>query len=97
MWGRGGAGWCGEGEEQAGVGKGRSRLVWGRNDNSGSELVIYKTILRPILLLYRHESWVTNKILDSHIQAAHMKMSLIKSVTMRDKIRNADIYDEFHI
>ena len=59
--------------------------------------MIHKTILRPILL-YGHESWVTTKRLDSRIQAADMKaLRLIKGVTRKDKIRNVDIYEEFHI
>ena len=62
-----------------------------------TKLVKHKTILRPILL-YGHESWVTIQILDSRIQAADMKVLLqIKGVTRRDKIQNADIYEEFHI
>ena len=59
--------------------------------------MIHKTILWPILL-YGHESWVTTKRLDSRIQAADMKvLRLIKGVTRRDRIRNADIYEEFLI
>ena len=62
-----------------------------------AKLVIHNTILRP-MLLYGHESWVTTKILDSRIQAADMKvLRLIKGVTRRDKIRNVDMYEEFHI
>ena len=60
-----------------------------------AKLVIHKTILRPILL-YGHEYWVTTKrldILDSHIQAADLKvLRLIIAVTRRDdRIRNVDI------
>ena len=52
---------------------------------------IHKTKLRPILF-YGHESWVTTKRLDSRIQAADMKvLRLVKGVTRRAKIRNADI------
>ncbi len=41
---------------------------------------------------------VTTKRLDSRIQAADMKvLRLIKGVARRDKIRNVDIYEEFHI
>ena len=66
-----------------------------RNVPPKAKLPIHKTILRPILL-YGHESWVTTQILDSLIQAADMKvLRLIKDVTRRDKIRNAD--EEFHI
>ena len=54
-------------------------------------------LTRPILL-HGHESYVTTKRLDSRIQVADMKViRLIKGVTRRDKIRNADIYEEFHI
>ena len=73
------------------------RLLKDRNVPRQAKLVIHKTILRPILL-YGHESWVTTKRLDSRIQAADMKvLRLIKGVTRRDKIRNVDIYEEFHI
>ena len=68
------------------------RLLTDRNVPRKAKLVIHKTILRPILL-YGHESWVTTKRLDSRIQAADMiVLRLIKGVTRRDKIRNADIY-----
>ena len=67
-------------------------LLKDRNVPRKANMVIHKTILRPILL-YGHESWVTTKISDSRIQAADMTvLRLIKCVTRRDKIRNADIY-----
>ena len=67
------------------------RLLRDRNVPCKAKLVIHKTILRPILL-YGHESWVTTKRLDSRIHAADKKVfRLIKGVTRRDKIRNADI------
>ena len=73
------------------------RLLKYRNVPRKANMVIHKTILRPILL-YEHESWVTTTILDSRIQAVDMKdLRLIKGVTRRDTIRNADIYEEFHI
>ena len=73
------------------------RLLKDRNVSRQAKLVIHKTILRPILL-YGHESWVTTKRLDSRIQAADMKvLRLIKGVARRDKIRNVDTYEEFHI
>ena len=73
------------------------RLLKDRNVPRQAKLVIHKTILMPILL-YGHESWVTTKILDSSIHAADMKvLRLIKGVTRRDKIRNVDIYEEFHL
>ena len=72
------------------------RLLKDRNIPRQAKLVIPTIILRTILL-YGHESWVTTKQLDSRIQAAAMKvLRLIKGVTLRYKIRNADIYDEFH-
>ena len=73
------------------------RLLKDRNVPRQAKLVIHKTILRPILL-YGHESWVTTNILDSRIHAADMKvLRLTKVVTRRDKIRNAHMYEEFHI
>ena len=70
------------------------RLLKDRNVPRKAKLVIHKTILRQILL-YGHEFWVTTQILDSRIQAADMKvLRLIKGVTRRGKIRNADL---FHI
>ena len=61
------------------------RLLKDRNVPRQAKLVIYKTILRPILH-YGHESWVTSKTLDSHIQAADMNvLRLIKGVTRKDK------------
>ena len=40
----------------------------------------------------------SSNCINSRIQAADMKvLRLIKGVTRRDKIRNADIYEEFHI
>ena len=67
------------------------RLLKYRNVPRKATLVIYKTILRP-RLPYEHEFWVTTKISDSGIQAADMKvLRLIKGVTRRDKIRNADM------
>ena len=65
------------------------RLLKVRNVPRKANMVIHNTILKPILL-YGHESWVKKK-LDSRIQAADMKViRLIKCVTRRDKIRNAD-------
>ena len=49
------------------------------------------TILRPILL-YRHESWLLTKKPKSKIAAADMKVQiLVKGVTIRDSVRNANI------
>ena len=55
------------------------------------------TILRPILL-YGHESWILTKRLKSKITAADVKVPrLVKRVTRRDRVRNADIYEEWKI
>ena len=67
------------------------RLLKDRNVPRKAKLVISNIILRPILR-YGHEYWLTTNILDSRIQAADMNvLRLIKGVTGRDKIRNADI------
>ena len=73
------------------------RLLKYRNVPSEAKLVIHKTIPIPVLLC-GDESWVTTKRLDRRIHAAGMKvLRLVKCVTWRDKIRNADIYEELHI
>ena len=55
------------------------------------------TILRSILVNV-HESWVLTKMLKSKIAAADMKLRrLVKGVTGIDRVRNADIYEEFKI
>ena len=55
------------------------------------------TILRPILL-YGHESWILTKKPKSKITAADMKvLRLVKGVTRRNRVRNADIFEEFKI
>ena len=57
----------------------------------------YNLKLRPILL-YGHESWILTKKLKSKITAADMKvLRLLKGVTRRDRVRNADIHAEFKI
>ena len=62
-----------------------------------AKLIIHMSILRPILL-YGHESWILTKKLKSKITAADMKvLRLVKGVTRRDRLRNADMYDEFKI
>ena len=73
------------------------RLLKDRHVPKKAKLLIHMTILRPILL-YGHESWILTKKLKSKITAADMKvLRLVKGVTRRDRIRNADIYDEFKI
>ena len=47
---------------------------------------------------HRHESWILTKKLKSEITAKDMKvLRLVKKVTRRDRVRNADIYEEFKI
>ena len=55
------------------------------------------TILGPTLL-YGHESWVLTKKLKSKMTAADMKvLRLVKGVTRRDRVCNADIQEECKI
>ena len=45
-----------------------------------------------------HESWILTKRLKSKITAAEMTVRrLVKGVTQRDRVRNADTYEEFKI
>ena len=58
-----------------------------------AKLLIHMTILRTILL-YGHESWLLTKKLKSKITAADIEvLRLVKGVTRRDRVRNADIYE----
>ena len=62
-----------------------------------AKLLIPMIILRPILL-YGHESWILTKKLKSKITDADMKvLILVKGVTRRDIVRNADIYESVDI
>ena len=57
----------------------------------------HMTILGPTLL-YGHESWVLTKKLKSKMTAADMKvLRLVKGVTRRDRVCNADIQEECKI
>ena len=48
--------------------------------------------------MYGHEPWILTKKLKSEITAKDMKvLRLVKKVTRRDRVRNADIYEEFKI
>lgn len=59
-----------------------------------TKIIIYTTILRPILL-YGSEVWTLTQKNKSKVQAAEMKvLRLIKGVTRRDRIRNEDIRRE---
>ena len=71
------------------------RILKDRHLPKKAKLLIHMTILRPILL-YGHEYWILTNKLKSKITAAYMKvLRLVNGVTRRDRIRNADIYDEF--
>ena len=59
--------------------------------------LIHMANLRPTLL-YGHESWILTKEPKSKLTVADMKLlRLIKGVTRRDSVRNADIYEEIKI
>ena len=58
----------------------------------------YREVAIIIIVMYRHESWIVTKKLKSKITAADMKvLRLVKGVTRRDRVGNADIYEEFKI
>ena len=72
------------------------RLLKDRHVPKKAKLLIHMTILRPILLYGR--SWILTKKLKSKITAADMKvLRLVKGETRRDRVCNADIYEEFKI
>ena len=53
--------------------------------------------LRPILM-NGHESWILTRKLKSKVTAAEMTVRrLVKGVTQRDRVRNADTYEELNI
>jgi exonuclease III len=61
------------------------------------KVVIYTTILRPVLL-YGSETWTLTKRLKSKIQACEMRiLRLIFGVTRRDRIRNEVIRDSLKV
>ena len=61
------------------------------------KVLIYKTILRP-LLTYGSEIWTLTTKLKSRIQAAEMRvLRLIKGITRRDRRRNADVQEELDV
>ena len=72
-------------------------LLKDRNVPRQSKIIMYKTILKPILL-YGAEAWsLTNKT-QSKLQAAEMRgLRLIKGVTRRDRCMNADIRKELGV
>ena len=72
-------------------------LLKDRNIPRKVKLIIYTTILRPILT-YGHESWTLTSRTRSKVQAAVVKvLRLIKGVTRMDTIRNVDIRNELEI
>ena len=72
-------------------------LLKDRNIPRKVKLVIYTTILRPVLT-YGHESWTLTSRTRSKVQATEMKvLRLIKGVTRMDRIRNVDIRNELEI
>ena len=72
-------------------------LLKDRNIPKKVKIVIYTSILRPILT-YGHESWTLTSRTRSQIQAAEMKvLRLIKGVTKLDKIRNENIRRELEV
>ena len=61
------------------------------------KLIIYGTILKPILT-YGSEMWALTSKTESKLQAAEMRvLRLIKGVTRRDKIQNTAIRREFNM
>ena len=72
-------------------------LLKDRNIPRKVKLLIYTTILRPVLI-YGHESWTLTSRTRSKVQAAEMKvLRLIKGVTRMDRIRNVNIRNELEI
>ena len=61
------------------------------------KIIVYKSILKPILL-YGSEIWSLTTKTESRLQAAEMRvLRLIKGVTRRDKIRNTQIRQELNV
>jgi hypothetical protein len=62
-----------------------------------TKIVIYQTILRPILL-YGCEAWTLTTAMKSKVQAAEMRvLRLIKGVTRKNRMRNDDIRKELGV
>lgn len=63
----------------------------------GVKVLIYTTMLRPILT-YGHEGWAMNTKLKSKIQASEMRvLRIILGVTRRDRMRNDEIRRELGV
>ena len=72
-------------------------LLKDRNFPRKVKIIIYTSILRPILM-YGHEAWVLTSKTKSKVQAAEMRvLRLIKGVTRLDRLRNEDIRRELCI
>ena len=69
-------------------------LLRDKNINRNCKLIIYNTILKPIVM-YGSECWSLTTRTESKIQAAEMRvLRTIKGVTRRDRIRNTAIRAE---
>ena len=72
-------------------------LLKDKNIPQECKAIVYKSILKPILL-YGSENWSLTTKTESKLQAAEMRMlRLIKSVTRRDRIRNVNIREELQV
>ena len=61
------------------------------------KILLYKTILRPVLC-YGHESWTLTKRTRSRVEAAEMRvLRLIEGVTRRDRIRNTEVRERLEV
>ena len=61
------------------------------------KVIIFNTILKPILL-YGAECWTLTTKLESKIQAAEMRvLRLIRGVTRRDRMRNVQIREDLGV
>lgn len=60
------------------------------------KVIIFKTILKPILL-YGVEDWVSATKLESKIHAAEMRIRFIRWVTGRDRLRNVQIREDLGV
>lgn len=61
------------------------------------KVLMYKTILRPILL-YGSECWALNTIQKNKLEAVEMRvLRIIKGVTLRDRLRSREIREDLNI
>ena len=72
-------------------------LLKDKNIPCECKAIVYKSILKPILL-YGSENWSLTMKTESKLQAAKMRMlRLIKGVKRRDSIRNVNIREELQV